>query len=501
MFDDVHFGAEGFEDVAMVAAQANAAAAVLVDRMTAATRTENRAAGERLVAVSELDLVRLRQWGEEPTWCSGTQASIAAEIAAALRVSRNWAESYLYYARAMRLRLPKVGVLLCGGDISYAAFRTIVYRTDLITDPAILASVDARLAQRAVRWPPRSRGKLAGYVDKVVARADADAVRQRRGQQAGREFSIWDAGNGLCDVFGRLISTDAHVVDARLDALAATVCDADPRTRKQRRADALGALAAGADRLACRCQNPHCLAAGKPVPSAVVINVIAEQATLDGTGSAPGSLIGADVLIPPELLLDLAGAAKLRPLAPWIDAAPEPGYRPSKELAKFVRFRDLTCRFPGCDEPAINCELDHTTAYADGGATHASNLKALCKKDHLVKTFWGWQDTQLPDGTVIWTAPSGHTYVTTPGSALLFPALCAPTAELDPPEPKTGDRCADRTAAMPKRRHTRAENHARYIAAERRKNRQTRETRKAARQAAGLGPAPPADPDDDPPPF
>ena len=41
-------------------------------------------------------------------------------------------------------------------------------------------------------------------------------------------------------MFGRLVSTDAHAVDARLEALAATVCDADPRARNQRRADALG---------------------------------------------------------------------------------------------------------------------------------------------------------------------------------------------------------------------------------------------------------------------
>ena len=54
---------------------------------------------------------------------------------------------------------------------------------------------------------------------------------------------------------------------------------------------------------------------------------------------------------------------------------------------------------------------------------------------HLIKTFWGWGDQQLPDGTLIWTAPSQHTYVTTPGSALLFPALCAPTGELAPPSP------------------------------------------------------------------
>lgn len=50
--------------------------------------------------------------------------SVRAENrAAALRISRNWAMSLLYYARAMRLRLPKVGALLRAGDLSYAMFR------------------------------------------------------------------------------------------------------------------------------------------------------------------------------------------------------------------------------------------------------------------------------------------------------------------------------------------------------------------------------------------
>lgn len=505
MFEDEFFGAEGFEDITQVRAEAKAAAAALVDRMTAATRAENVAAGERLTAVSELDLVRLRQFGECETWCTSTQAAIAAEIAAALRISRNWAESYLYYARAMRTRLPKVGVLLCGGDISYAMFQTMVYRTDLITDAEILKSVDAILAQRASRWAPTSRGKLGGYVDKVVAKADADAVRQRRARQQDREIVIWGNADGVTEIGGRLFTPDAHAVAARLDALADTVCDDDPRTRAQRRADAMGALAAGAEKLACRCGSAGCPAAGKPAPSPVVIYVLAEQATVDGSGSTPGSLIGADALIPPEVLLELAGAAKQRPLTPPIDAAPEPGYRPSKELATFVRFRDLTCRFPGCDEAAVNCELDHTIAFADGGATHASNLKAMCKKHHLVKTFWGWKDQQLPDGTVIWTSPSGQTYVTSPGSAVLFPQLCVPTGELAPPDPDRARHCVDRSAAMPKRKHTHAHNRARYVAAERRKNRLARQTREVAHQIEHdpiwSGPAPPVSPDDDPPPF
>lgn len=107
----------------------------------------------------------------------------------------------------------------------------------------------------------------------------------------------------------------------------------------------------------------------------------------------------------------------------------------------------------------------------------------------MLKTFWGWRDQQLPDGTLIWRLPDGHTYVTTPDSALLFPGLCAPTG--DAPAPVAVERCGERTAMMPRRRRTRAQNRARRVAAGRRHNRR-------ARLAPG-GPAPPED--EEPPPF
>ena len=79
----------------------------------------------------------------------------------------------------------------------------------------------------------------------------------------------------------------------------------------------------------------------------------------------------------------------------------------------------------------------------------------------------------MPDGTVIWTSPSGATYVTTPGSALLFPSLCVPTGDIAAPEVVIDHR-GERTAMMPKRRRTRTQNRAHRIAAERRHTRQTR---------------------------
>ena len=72
---------------------------------------------------------------------------------------------------------------------------------------------------------------------------------------------------------------------------------------------------------------------------------------------------------------------------------------------------------------------------------------------------------------MIVTAPTGHTYTTKPGRALLFPTLCEPTATLwqpggEPTVPSSGGR----GLMMPRRRRTRAENLAKRIQAERKLN-------------------------------
>jgi len=183
------------------------------------------------------------------------------------------------------------------------------------------------------------------------------------------------------------------------------------------------------------------------------------------------------------------------------DAPPEPGYVPSKALADFVRCRDLTCRWPGCDAPAWSCDVDHTIPYAAGGPTHASNLKCYCRTHHLVKTFWGWREQQLPDATLILTSPVGqHTYITIPGSALLFPTLAVPTGELPAAATVPADYWGERTTMMPTRRRTRAQSRAARIATERNHNRMTREAHQSVCGTCGPGPGDAAG-DGEPPPF
>ncbi|WP_197373459.1 HNH endonuclease signature motif containing protein [Mycolicibacterium baixiangningiae] len=92
----------------------------------------------------------------------------------------------------------------------------------------------------------------------------------------------------------------------------------------------------------------------------------------------PAFVIGGGVLSP-VVLPAFLDRAKIRQLTHPGDAPPEPRYIPSTALQDFVRCRDLTCRFPGCDKPAYLTDIDHTVPYP-AGPTSASNLKCLCRK-------------------------------------------------------------------------------------------------------------------------
>ena len=115
-------------------------------------------------------------------------------------------------------------------------------------------------------------------------------------------------------------------------------------------------------------------------------------------------------------------------------------------------------------------DIDHTVPYPHG-PTHPSNNKHYCRTHHLIKTFFGgaqgWSDRQLPDGTIVLNAPTGHTYTTEPHGGALFPALRQPTGEL--PIPPTLDvHDTDRSAMMPRRKQTREQDRRDRITAERR---------------------------------
>jgi len=433
-------------------------------------------------------------------WCLDNVDAVAAHIGAEARITHGAASNQLLIAVALHERFPLVAAVFAEGLITYQLVRTVVQRGALVVDPVALHELDRLLAEALGAWEPMSVDRTEKTVDAFVAQVDPQAVHRTETKARGRsvDVAVDEDGAGMATVYATLFAHDAKAVDARLSALARTVCPADPRTLDQRRADAMGALSHGADRLACLCGTDDCAAGEKPPSTGVVVYVIAHQDTLDERPVPPSpppaptpdvpsepptsdESNGAAALAeshepttvdgePPAMFTTPLGEltltealsptpgrlATIRPAAmmgghflPGViacratvgatitrivhpgQAPPEPRYRPSKKLADFVRCRDMTCRFPGCTVPATHADVDHTIPWPYG-PTAASNLKCLCRRHHLLKTFWGgqsgWRDKQLDDGTVIWTAPDNRTHTTTPGSRLLFPELSEPTA-------------------------------------------------------------------------
>ena len=465
--------------------------AVLIDRISAATRAESVAIAARLAAIGALDSLREQELAESILWRTDPFEEVAAEISAAMRIARGRAATQIHHARVLRDKLPQVAARFAVGDIDYRVVRMIIARTGIV-DPSVWAGLDAELAARAHRWMRFSERQLRDRVDQWIAKLDPNGVRVPPDISEQRFVQIEPSTPGMASIWANIDAVEAVALDQRLDAVANTVCEQDPRSHEQRRADAVGPLARLEAQLVCRCGREECPAAqNRAAADAAVVHVLAGKSTVDGGSDAPGYLPGHGIL-PAESVRDLAGRAKIKPVrlpGDTADAGPcgeskpshsgdspqaaeqadnaEPGYRPTAGLSEFIRWRDLTCRFPGCDAPAERCDIDHTAPWPLG-PTHPSNTKLYCRAHHLIKTFCpGWSDRQYPDGTVEVTTPTGHTYTTEPHGGALFDDLATPTGNLnltDPP-PAPGP---NRSAKMPKRSRTREQDRQGRIAEERR---------------------------------
>lgn len=443
------------------------------------TRGE-RLRARRLFAIGQLYAVRAPDDDTEKLcWAIDGHTSLVAEVATALALSRCRAAAQVRMAIALYTRLPRVLKVAKSGLLDYRMLAAIVSRTELIQDPDVMARVDDRLAEKALKWVRLSEPKIEARINAVIAAQDPEAVRIR--DQIGAERHVDGApnGDGTAEIWGRVDTAALAAMNAVLDTMADGVCPADPRTRDARRSDAFFAVFAGKP-LTCQCGEPDCPAepvsppGGAAVARAkLIVHIIANQT---GTSAiVPGyGHIDADAIAAAER----NGTARQVAIPPDLS---EKRHDPSAKLADYIRARDVTCRFPGCDVPAWNTDIDHTVPWP-AGPTHPSNLKCLCRAHHLLKTFHdGWTDTQLAGGTIVWTSPTGHVYTTEPEGGHWFTGLGDPTGEpsLTPEKPATLNRCLK----MPTRTRPRHDDRTRRITTERSANRARLEQQEREHQA------------------
>ena len=94
-------------------------------------------------------------------------------------------------------------------------------------------------------------------------------------------------------------------------------------------------------------------------------------------------------------------------------------YRPPAGLADLVRARDRACVFPTCQTPAERCDIDHLTAWSQGGTTSLDNLVTLCEAHHRLKHTPGWTLTRdQASGILSWHTPDKTVYQRHPNGTI-----------------------------------------------------------------------------------
>jgi hypothetical protein len=112
---------------------------------------------------------------------------------------------------------------------------------------------------------------------------------------------------------------------------------------------------------------------------------------------------------PQDCAHDLSGRPGVGP------PGPTDGYRPGRELDRWVRARDRRCRFPGCRRRVPRGgELDHDRRYPEG-PTSAGNLAGYCTPNHRGKhQAPGFEHELHPDGRLTVRTPTGMSTSTRP---------------------------------------------------------------------------------------
>ncbi|GAA1482816.1 HNH endonuclease signature motif containing protein [Gordonia sinesedis] len=470
--------------------------------------TREAGSGEIVTAADALAVVKASVDGDDPRAKFGPDglATAVCEVGAALTIPPGRARQFIEAGTVMRYQLPKVGQMLAIGRIDLTRFLAVVARTALI-DEADMTALDDALADEIAAREPMSMTRFTTMVDATIAAVDADALRRRRERvDADRHITIGPDRRtpGQASVSGTLPSDHAAGVDARLSAMADELHAGDPRSRRQRRADALVTLARGEQHLVCGCDD--CTASGSArtladgaerrppadmaVPEADVrgaahdgsadsgalpssakpsgareyaprptFHIVVNLSTLLGADSDPAFLDGHGV-IDADTARRLLAEARRSYVHPDHSAAvresraaetAEHRYAIAARLRGLVAAGELCCSFPGCTNPVHDADLDHTDAFdhanpARGGPTSKQNLKPLCRFHHRHKTFAvGWRDYQTPLGSVYFQSPTRHIFA---GNAYTGRDLFTALAGRDPPSDHPGRHRIDRLRAQ-----------------------------------------------------
>ena len=280
------------------------------------------------------------------------------------------------------------------------------------------------LVAEATRIDPAQLGRAGQRLQHRLHPQGAEQLaRDEDSQHATRECSLTQEASGMWLLHGLLPPLDGAYLQAAMSPLAAPQPASDgtpdPRSARQRRADALTALAQLS--LSARGGDPAALPTRHGSPCRLVVTADLDTLTADLT--TPGTQAG----VPPASVeTDQPGGADLSPLTAQMlscdaEIVPvlldsfgrpldvgETQYRFPPRIRRAIEIRDLHCTFRDCQAPPAWCHTHHLIPYGrngkPGGRTSEDNGTLLCGRHHRFVHAHGWTG-QLINGQVHWKPP------------------------------------------------------------------------------------------------
>lgn len=401
------------------------------------------------------------QPSESENMWEGVDEGEREDVATALRLSTNTAQSRIDVARVLTNHLPATCEALANGDIS-PSHATLIARESSeairrgISTEDLIKIEGKALAHAEFHTPAQVGRKLRS----LFAQASPDSFEETVAiARDTRSVRMYPESDGMATIIALLPVEDAQTVMLAINSLVSLQDlkfseknkDQNPwnsshmnasqinssqinsnkmnssqtnsnqmnssqitnsanrdnesakRNIEMKRADALSEICGD---LLARISDEY-----QPHRRPVSINITMDLHTALGLADNPAELAGYGP-IPASIARQLASDGK------WRKFITDPGtgnllsfgresYIPPQSLADFIAARDRICRFPGCSQPARVSDIDHAIPWEDGGETSAENLGLLCRRHHRMKTHDGWQLQSNPDGSCNWVSPAG----------------------------------------------------------------------------------------------
>jgi hypothetical protein len=391
----------------------------------------------------------------ERRWVAGDLRSPADELALVWHLHKGAATARIHTSCELAHNFPATLAALEEGDLTERAAFTIVRELSVLDDPEALRAGETAVLEWAKKHPLQ---KLKREVQREAARRSPESRGKAHARAMDeRSVRIFTTSDGTAELIHTQDALDASAVMNSLTR-AATYRrrHGDPRTLDQLRADIALARLLPRSKTGNHAAEERAQTQPTDLVDESMVGDDAADTGQEGVCDLPDeSVVGAEASvvihatgaeiralingenctggeadhhgpIPQESLRrhltralagSLLGSRSVRSRVDVriIDEPPvgsSDAYTPSAAVDRFVRVRDRTCQFPGCNRPAEFADLDHRVAFADGGRTTTENLHCLCRHHHRLKHEGGWTVAPNRDGTTTWTSPTGRRYRT-----------------------------------------------------------------------------------------